>query len=598
MLLGFPMYTFYMHLDLRKSGFSLIEVVIGTAIFLIVALATYGAFTSLMQLANGSQSRTLAVELADEQFEIIRNLPYTSVGLSNGIPQGVLPQTQTLTRGGVAFTVGLTVRNINLSTSSVQASDKLVEVNVTCPACQDFQPIVLTGQVSPANLQSAGLGGALSIQVNDAFGRPVPGATVKVQSLATSSVQNTDITDNNGVLQIIGVPPGANVYRIIVTKSGYSTNRTYPIGGSGNPNPSKPDSTVLNQQVTNISFAIDRLSSLTISSVSPVCAAVGSVHFSMVGTKTIGTGVFKFPSTNIVTNSSSGLWASSTMEWDTYSITPTDTVYDVAGINPLSPFALNPNNVQNVQLVVLPKSGNSLLVTVENSANGLPIAGATVELQKAGYDQTQITGQGYMSQNDWSGGGGQDLYSNPAQYWAGFGVDTATSTGNIVLAQAFGHYTTNATATLESSTFDTGTSSNFYTFNWTPASQPPLAGAGSVKFQFASSPSSTPATWTYVGPDGTPNSYFSVPGSPVNVVNNGNEFARYMAYLNTNTATVTPMISNVSFAYTSGCIPPGQVIFQGLPAGTYTLTVLKSGFTTYSASVTVGSGWQQQTIQL
>jgi hypothetical protein len=119
-----------------------------------------------------------------------------------------------------------------------------------------------------------------------------------------------------------------------------------------------------------------------------------------------------------------------------------------------------------------------------------------------------------------------------------------------------------------------------------------------VKFQFATNPTSTSTTWTYLGPDGTPNSYFTVPGSAINSLSNGNEFARYLAYLTTNTATVTPMVSNVSFAYTSNCIPPGQAIFQGLSAGSYTLTVSKMGYTSYSGSVTIVNGWQQQTISL
>ncbi len=105
------------------SGFTLIEVLIGTAIFLIVAGAAYGAFVALLRLANVSQANILAVELADEQFETIRNMPYTNVGLTNGIPQGVLPQTQTLVRGGFTFTVTLVIRAQNLSTSTVQASD-------------------------------------------------------------------------------------------------------------------------------------------------------------------------------------------------------------------------------------------------------------------------------------------------------------------------------------------------------------------------------------------------------------------------------------------------------------------------------------------
>ena len=122
-----------------REGFTLVEVLVGTALFLVVGIASYGAFTSLIQLASGSQARTLAVELADEQFEIVRNMPYVSVGLTNGIPLGILPQTQTLTRGGYTFTVNLTIRSIDLSTSSpAQASDKLVEVDVECPTCQDL----------------------------------------------------------------------------------------------------------------------------------------------------------------------------------------------------------------------------------------------------------------------------------------------------------------------------------------------------------------------------------------------------------------------------------------------------------------------------
>ena len=598
------------HLPLVTSfGFTLVEVLVGTAIFLIVAMAFYSAFVSLIQLAGGIQARTLAVELADEQFEIVRNMPYTSVGLTNGIPVGILPQTQSLTRGGYTFTVNLTVRSINLSTSTVQASDKLVEVDVECPTCKDYQPVILTGQVSPANLQSASNGGALVIKVFDANGQPVEDANVNVQSVATSSVQDTDVTDNNGVLNVIGVPPGNSMYYISATKTGYSADQTYAAGGAAGHTPSKPNSNVLNQQVTTISFAIDKLSSLHFTSVSPVCAPVPNYHFSLVGTKTIATtpsAIFKYPSTSLSTGAGGALNLNS-MEWDTYTITPTDTVYDVAGINPPSPFALNPNNSQNVQLVVMPHNPNSLMVTVlDNSSSKLPISGATVELSGNGYDQTFITGQGYLSQTDWSGGSGQTLVGSANKYFQdNGGVDTMTSSssGNILLHWLGGstHYLTNATGTLESSTFDTGTTSNFYTLSWKPANQPIPTGTTSIKFQFATKPTST-STFSasdYLGPDGTHNTYFTVPGGTINSASNNNEFARYMAYLTTNSATATPSISDAMFSYTSGCISPGQVLFQGLSTGSYTLTISKTGYTTNTNSGTViGSGWQQKTVQL
>jgi prepilin-type N-terminal cleavage/methylation domain-containing protein len=576
-------------------GFSLMEVLVGTAIFLIVAMSIYGSFTSLFRLANGSQSRTLAVQLAAEQLEIIRNMPYSNVGLTNGIPLGVLPQTQTLTRGGVTFTVGLTIRNINLSTSSIQASDKLVEVNVDCPTCQDFQPVSLTGQISPANLQSAGSGGALVVKVFDGKGDPVVGAEVDVQSTATSSIRNNDITNIYGLLNIIGVPPGNNAYKIVVTKDGYSTDQTYALGVSGNPNPTKPNSTVLNQQVSQISFAIDKLSSVHFSSVTPLCQPASNVHFSMKGAKNIGTNVSKY-SQNLSTNSS-GILNLNSMEWDTYTILPTDSTFDVAGINPDSPFSLNPDNSQNIQLVVVPKNSNSLMVSVVDDATKLPISGATVELSKSGYDNIQITGQGYLSQTDWSGGSGQALYTTSNKYFADNGsIDAATSSGNIVLKQIAGLYATNATGTLESSTFDTGTTSNFYTFSWTPLTQPILAGIASLKFQFATNASSTATDWLYYGPDGTSNTYYTVPETPINIIHNGNEYARYKTFINTSTATVTPKVSSVVFSYTSSCIPPGQVLFQGLSTGSYTLTVTKSGYTVNPVSLTIVSGWQRYNV--
>jgi hypothetical protein len=582
----------------NKNGFTFMEVVVGTALFLLVATAALSAFVGIFKLVNASTSETLATQLADEQFEIVRNLPYSNVGLTNGIPLGVLPQTQTLVRGGYTFTVTLTIRNINLATSSLQASDKLVQVTVTCPNCQDnFKPVILSGQVSPANLQSASNGGALVVQAFDSNGQPVSGATVNMQSTATSSITNTDTTNNAGILSIIGVPPGANVYRITVSKSGYSTDQTYPLGAPGNPNPIKPHATVLQQQVTQASFAIDRLSSFNFTSVTPLCAPVSSYHFSMTGAKEIGIGVPKY-SANLLTNGS-GVLNLPSMEWDTYTVTPTDGSYDLAGINPYSPIALNPNNAQNVQMVVLPKVGgsNSLMVTVADSATKLPISGATVELAgPSSYDDIETTGQGYISQTDWSGGSGQNTYLNQNKYFGDNGnVDTSTSSGNILLKNVFGSYAL-ATGTLESSTFDTGTTSNFYTFSWTPLNQPQGAGTSPVKFQFATNASSTDTIWNYLGPDGTSNSYYSVPGAPIAALHNGKEYARYLAYLTTDTATVTPMVSNVSFAYTSTCIPPGQILFQGLTAGSYTLTISKSGYTTWSGPITIVSGWQQQTV--
>lgn len=582
---------------IKNTGFTLIETLVGSAIFLIVATAVYSSFTSLMTLAVNNQARNIAVQLAAEQLEIVRNISYVNVGLTNGIPLGILPQTQVLTRGGITFNVLLTIRNINLSTSTVQASSKVVEVEVDCPNCKNFETVTLTGQVSPANLQSAGSGGALVVQVFNGNGEPVEDATVDVQSVATSSVRNTDVTNNYGILNIIGVPPGANMYKIIVTKDGYSTDETFPIGGVGNPNPTQPNVTVLNQQVSQVSFSIDKLSKLNFSSVSPLCVPVYGMDFSLVGSKNIGAGVPKY-SQNLATNGS-GILSLNSMEWDTYTLTPTDSVYEIAGINPDSPFSLSPDSTKNIQLVVVPKNPKSLMISVVDSASGLPISGATVELSKSGYSNTKITGQGYLSQTDWSSGSGQELFVNESKYLIDNSfVDTSTSSGDVVLREFFGSYDTNATGTLESSTFDTGTTSNYYSLSWLPNNQPLDSGSNSLKIQFATNSSSTDPVWSYFGPDGTANTYYTVPGASINSVGNDRQYARYKAFFTTESTTSTPKLSSIYFTYSSGCISPGQVLFQGLSNGTYDITVTKSGYDLYSGSVEITNNWQRLNVPI
>ncbi len=584
----------------QGHGFSLVEIIVGVAVFLIVVTAAYGSYTSLFQLAHTNQSRLLALALADEEFEIIRNMPYVNVGLTNGIPQGNLLQTQTITRGGVDFTLNLTIRNMNLSTSTLQASSKLIEVEIDCATCQNFQPVYLTGQVAPANLQSASTGGALAVSVLDADGHPVSGATIDMTNTASSSVQDHDVTNNGGVLDIVGVPQGLNSYHVVASKAGYSSEQTYA-SGLGNPNPTKPDVTILTQQVTPLTLSIDHTASLHISSVTPMCAPVGGIHFSLAGTKVVGTNnsgapIFKY-NQNFVTNGV-GTFDLPSLEWDTYVLTPTDSFYDVAGITPLSPFVINPGNSQNVQIVVAPRQANSLMVTVVDNATQLPLSGATVHLTGAGgVDKTLITGQGFMNQADWSAGSGQDNLTNPSKYFADDGgVDTSLA-GTVKLKNSFGSYA--SFGRLESSTFDTGSVSNFYTLSWNPTSQPADAGANSLKFQLASNSVITATTtWNYVGPDGTDATYYTTNNSPIAGVHNGNEFMRYLALFSTAVATSTPILSGVSFTYTSSCIPPGQVMFSGLSTGLYNITVSRGGYTSWSGSVNISSGWQSQTINL
>lgn len=593
---------------MKNKGFTLIETVVGVAVFALVALAAYQAYTSLFLITTNNQFKIIALNLVNEQFEIMRNMPYTDIGIVNGIPNGKIPYQQTLTRGGVTYTVTATVRNIDQSfdgtvsassTDTSAADNKLIELAIACPTCVKFTPIILTTVVAPKNLETASSNGVLTVKVFDANGVAIQDADVTVvNAKATTTITVNDVTDVNGNLVIVDAPPGSSAYAISVTKSGYSTDRTYPPGAATNTNPTKPDATVLVQQVTPTSFSIDRLSTLSFSSVTTVCAAVPNFSFNLVGSKLIGAGIYKY---NIgQTTNSSGVRSLTSMEWDTYTASSTDAVYDLIGLSPLNPIALNPNSTQSVQLIVAPKTPRTLLVTVKDNATGLPLTDAVVNLKKntSSYTSTKITGQGFLTQTDWSGGPGQSTTTSPTEYFSDDGnISVTVPVGDVTLKKPFTTYA--PSGILESSTFDAGTASNFHNIYWVPSDQPVAAGTTSAKFQIATATTSTPTSWSYRGPDGTSDTYYTASGTSIPTLHNGDQFLRYKMFLSTESSSSTPNISDVSVTYTTSCTPPGQVNFDGLTSGTYTLTVARSGYaTSTNSNLGVSASWAEEIVSM
>lgn len=586
-------------------GFTLIEAVVGSAVALIIAMAAYQAYVSIFQLAGLDQDKVLALELANEQFEIVRNLPYANIGVPDGIPSGVIPQNQTLVRGGITFTVSTIIRNIALSfgaqeassTASTTPAEKLVAVTISCASCKNFTPLTLTTEVAPKNIITDTTQGALTINAIDSNGNPISGANVTVtDSQVTPTTVVNDTTGDDGALNIVGVATGTDAYQITVTKAGYSTDQTYPISAT-NTTPTQPNATVLAEQVTSDSFAIDRLSTIDVSSQTQACALVPNVGFSIVGSKTIGAGIPKYAATT--STGAGGTLALNNMEWDTYTFGLTGSSYDLAGMNVIDPVTVSPSSTQAVNLVLTAKNPDSLLVAVKDSSTLLPLSGAMVTLSNtSGYSSTETTGEGYDIQTDWSGGPGQSDYSVANEYFSdNGGIANSSPAGDISLVQSGGSYV--PSGVLQSSTFDTGTSSNFDNIIWQPSSQPVGAGANSVEVQIATSPTDTSTTtWNFTGPDGTNGTYYTASNSTIASSNNGNRYLRYEVFLNTQSATNTPQLSSVAFTYGTSCTPPGQVLFQGLSPGSYTLTTSATGYTTNSISVTVSSAWSQQTVPL
>ncbi len=589
-----------------KKGFTLVEVLIAIAVFTAMASGIYLGFTTILRTMNVVRVKTIMTNIANEQFEIIRNMPYQNVGLVSGIPVGTILATQPLERDGKTFVLNTTIRNyddpfdgtFNGSPKDLSPADmKLIELNISCEYCgEGTTPISFTTKVGPKNLETASTNGALIVRVFNASGLPVAGADVNIINTSINpNINLNDVTDINGVLTIVDAPPSVDGYKIIVSKDGYSTEETYPIGEAENPNPIKPNVTVVVQQITQISFTIDELSTVNVSSINSQCVATPNFDFSISGNKLIGTSPDKFKYSKTKSTSGGGLLSISDLEWDTYMISGIDSVNDIIGTNPLLSLGVNPNVNQDLEIITAPKNGRRLLVVVRDQSTGLPITDATVTVTgPSSYSKVLVTNEGFITQTDWSEGGGQELFENPNMYLSISGGIDDDVAGELRLSEVFGTYNTGGNIT--SSTFDIGAPSNFKQIIWNQITQPIETGGNSVRAQIATNNDNL--TWNFVGPDGTNASYYTSVDQNINSSHNGDRYFRYRLYLSTEDTGFTPSVSDVTFTFSSACIPPGQVSFSNLSTGSYTIDVDKDSYQSTSRQVDISNNWTKEEITI
>ena len=581
------------------------EVVFAASIFAIIVVSVYNNYATLTTLISVSRDKIVAADLLNEQFEIVRNLKFSDIGITTGIPIGVLTATSTIVRDARIFVVARTIRNIDDpfdGTIGGEPNDlspadyKLVEISVSCEFCKNFNEMSAMAHFAPKSLETASDNGALFIKVFDASGVPVPQARVSVQNL-DEGIYIEETTDNNGNLQIVDAPPGINAYRIIATKNGYTTDRTYATS-AGNPNPTKPYATVLLQQVTQTSFVIDRVSSLNAKTITNTCAQVPNVGFIISGSKIIGTlpDVLKWAGT--FSTDGNGLKEIPNLEWDSYDMEINTPQY-LAGTNPILPLLVLPDSSQNLDMVVSFDTPSMLLVVVKDEATGQPISGAEVRISGASAEQVLIADQGVMRQTDWSGGSGQLNFTNPTGYHSSDGnIEINDPQGELKLLSFLGDFV--PSGNLTSSIFDTGTSSNWGELLIKPVDQDLATGANSVRFQIATSPDNEPETiWEFKGPDGTSESFYTIVDNDINPIHDGSRYIRYKIFLSTADSNMTPNIADVFITFASECIPPGQVFFSNLNNGSHNIEVTATGFAPQTISnFDVDNDWQKTEVLL
>ncbi len=206
------------------EGFTLIEVLMATVVFAILATAFATSLTASMRSYQASKVRTVAEQLASSQLEDARRLAYDDLGTVGGNPPGLLQALQTVTDAGQTLNVTTKVSYVNDPTpnsTETGADYKLIRVTVLSSAVPTLN-VNLQSYVAPPTQPSLDQG-LIKLRVVDyALNQPVVGATV---NLGTGpSAPRSDTTDAAGWVSFAALDPttGSGTYALTVSASGYA----------------------------------------------------------------------------------------------------------------------------------------------------------------------------------------------------------------------------------------------------------------------------------------------------------------------------------------------------------------------------------------
>jgi hypothetical protein len=393
----------------KTKGFSILEVVAAIFIFSVVTVTIYGSFNAGLKSIAQSKHRVAATELANEKMEIIRNLPYASIGTQDGVPNGTLPQNETVWKSNQKFNVHTFIRYIDDPEDGTGENDenmvmtdyKEVKVEVTWAGVQTGRGVKSVSKFVPDGVESDVGGGTLRINILDGSGAGIAGAATRIKNNSVNPAVDIDTTtDSYGTILMSGMPAGDRDYELSVSKGGYESVVTSPPYPATAYDPTDVHASVMEDDFNTKAVIIDKLSNLHIYArdILDYEHVFPNIHFNMKGGRVIG---LEYGTTNSVTNydqnlitGASGDVSASGISPGQYEITLNEPGYTIISTDPLLPVALAPDQSIDVQLILADNATNSLIVSVKDSVTGSSIPYASVRLYNgSGFDVTQMTGE-------------------------------------------------------------------------------------------------------------------------------------------------------------------------------------------------------------
>ena len=169
-----------------SRGMSLVDVLVGIALILIVFLALMGLLRASLPVSSSSKAKAGATTVAMTQMEYLRSLSYNDIGTVGGIPAGAVPQYATTTFNGIPYGVRTFVQYVDDPADGSGSGDsngiitdyKRVRVTITYTFRGTEREVGIVSTIAPQGIESTVGGGTLLVNLVDAVGAPVPGASV------------------------------------------------------------------------------------------------------------------------------------------------------------------------------------------------------------------------------------------------------------------------------------------------------------------------------------------------------------------------------------------------------------------------------------
>lgn len=391
------------------NGFTLIEALVFLFLFAVISMTFLQTYTVGTRLIIESKNRLGATALANQKMEIIRSIEYDSIGTTTGIPAGDLAENETISVNTTQYHVHTFVQYVDDSFDGVVAAGdaiptdyKRVRLTITWGNQGTDQAVAVFGNFSPNGMESSSGGGVLSLNVLDAGGNGVTGASVQIVNGA-AGVNVTGSTDSTGNLTLPGAPAGAEAYTITVSKSGYYGATTYPAYPTSAYNPVDVHASVAADTLNQKTIVMDQSTDITLTTQDPFGTAIPNINYTLAGGRILGTN----PSTGVEvtafsdTGSTDGSGEASYPDesYGDYVFTITSADYQFLKLSPettvANEFTATAGTATDVVATLLDENIGSIKVLVENQADNTPLAGASVHVTNAtlAYDATVVTDQ-------------------------------------------------------------------------------------------------------------------------------------------------------------------------------------------------------------